>query len=582
MSDTHKKLLESRNYLLSVLMSATDAVVSIDKDGAVCFWNAAAHRLFGYSKQEIMGQPVSLLMPERFWNRHDDSVQNFVERGEGRNIGRAIEHTGRKKDGSEFPLELTLGVWRGHGNIFVTGVIRDISVRREKELALRESEERFRSFLEHSSDMVSIWEDEGERIVWANPAWSSALGYTAEEFENPREKIHPDDAAGVLAVWKELKEKGDALTFPQYRFRRADGQYATLETTGSRTEAGGRSVWYFVSRDVTEMVRLRREKRLLTQPNGIVGQDPKMKAIFGSISELSRVNVPVLILGESGTGKELVARAIHNEGPRAAENFVAVNCSALPEGLLESELFGHVRGAFTGAHRDKKGRFELAGGGTIFLDEIGDLSLSLQVKLLRVLQEGTFERVGSEKPTSVDVRLISATNKNLKARVSGGQFREDLYFRINVVPITLPPLRERPGDIYLISDHILREETDMYDRRKGTGRAHKAVKLHPSVMPLLLGHPWPGNVRELQNIIRFALIKCKDDTILPEHLPPTVRKDTPSPTLRVKGSGKLTADSVRGALRKSSGNRAEAARSLGVSRATFYRFLKKHEEEELS
>jgi len=582
MPDTHDKLLESRNYLLSVLMSAVDAVVTIDSSGSICFWNTAAHRLFGYPRKEIMGRPVSVLMPWRFRSRHGDAMRDLMENGEGKNIGRAIELTGRRKNGTEFPLELTLGVWRGHGNTYVTGIIRDISERREKERALRENEERFRRFLEHSPDMVSIWEDEGQRIVWANSVWLKTLGYTAEEFKKPQEMIHPDDAPGLLSIWEELKTDGDALKFPTYRFRRANGEYAMLETTGSRSEVGGRSVWYFVSRDVTELVSLRRERRLQTQLDGIVGQDPKMKSIFRSIGELSGVDVPVLILGESGTGKELVARAIHSEGSRASKNFVAVNCGALPEGLLETELFGHVKGAFTGAHRDKKGRFELARGGTIFLDEIGDLSPALQVKLLRVLQEGTFERVGSEETTSVDVRVISATNRNLGERVARGQFREELYYRTNVVPINLPPPRERPGDIYLIAEHILRQEAEKYDRLKGSQRLEREMKIHPDTIPALLGHPWPGNVRELQNSIRFALIKCKGETILPEHLPPTLKKEPLDPPPKLTGSGRLTLDAVRHALEEAGGNRARAARSLGVSRATFYRFLKKHEEENLS
>jgi len=575
MSDTAEKLLESRNYLLSVLLSATDAVVTVDRESAICFWNTAAHKLFGYTGKEILGQPLVTLMPEAFRAPHSMSMERFMEAGDEKLPGKPMELTGLRKDGSEFPLEITLGVWKGHGDTFVTGIIRNATERREKELALRESEERLRGFLEHTSDMVSIWEEEANRFVWANPAWTKALGYTVEEFSDPQGKVHPDDVEGVLSAWERLRRERDAVEFPLYRFRRADGEYATLQTTGSRSRAGGKDLWYFVSRNITELASLRREKQLRSNIGGIVGQDDKMAAIFDSINELSLVDVPVLILGESGTGKELVAKAIHDEGPRAEKNFIAVNCSALPEGLLEAELFGHVRGAFTGAYRDKKGRFELADGGTIFLDEIGDLGLPLQVKLLRVLQEGAFERVGSEKATSVDVRVISATNRDLKARVARRQFREDLFYRINVVPLTLPPLRERPGDIFLIANHILREEAAKYDRRKDPRRPKKKVDLHPSVISILLGHPWPGNVRELQNIIRFALIKCKGDVILPEHLPPALRLRSPTSAGAVKKRGKLSAEDVGKALDKSGGNRARAAQALGVSRATLYRFLGK-------
>jgi PAS domain S-box-containing protein len=500
-------------------------------------------------------------------------MDRFMQSRHGNNLRKVVEVTGLRKDGSEFPMELTLGVWKGHGDTFVTGIIRDVTKHREKERALRESEERFRTFLENSRDMVSIWERSGRRVLWANTAWTRALGYSPEELENVDEKVHHDDHEKVLAAWKRLQREGGDLRFPQYRFRKANGEYAVLDTTVSCLEAGGKDLWYFVSRDISELVSLRREKHLRMNMGGIVGRDPKITDIFESISELAQVDAPVLILGESGTGKELVARAIHDEGPRSEKNFVAVNCSALSEGLLEGELFGHVRGAFTGAHRDKKGRFELADGGTIFLDEIGDISPPLQVKLLRVLQEGTFERVGSEKPTRVDVRLISATNRDLKADVARGRFRQDLYYRVNVVPLTLPPLRERPGDIFLIADHILQEEAGKYDRRNDPDRGRGQVKLDPSVISILLGHPWPGNVRELQNIIRFSLIKCRGGVILPEHLPPALTLPSRPSLSTAKRRGKLTAAAVREALDMSGGNRARAAKTLGVSRATLYRFL---------
>ena len=322
--------------------------------------------------------------------------------------------------------------------------------------------------------------------------------------------------------------------------------------------------------DITELNRL--QQRLKTEQcfAGIVGRDKKMLELFDTIREVAEANAPVLIEGESGTGKELVAAAIHNEGPRASKQFVPVNCGALPEGLLESELFGHVRGAFTGALRDKRGRFEMADGGTIFLDEIGDLSPAIQVKLLRVLQEGTFERVGDEKSIKVDVRVISATNKALRKEVAARRFREDLFFRICVVPITMPSLRERRNDIPLLAGHFLERNA----KESGLEKA----SLSDSALSLLMSYEWPGNVRELQNSLQFALIKCKGQVIEAEHLPPTLSLEAGISPARKRRKRKLKSSDVENALRKADGNKERAAEILSVSRATLYRFIKEQEE----
>ena len=320
--------------------------------------------------------------------------------------------------------------------------------------------------------------------------------------------------------------------------------------------------------DITELTNLRRQTKMQSMFAGLVGQNKKMLDLFEAIEELAQVNVPVLIQGESGTGKELVASAIHREGKRSKKPFIAVNCGALPETLLESELFGYVKGAFTGAARDKKGRFELADGGTIFLDEIGDISQTMQVKLLRVLQEGTFERVGSEVTTKVDVRVISASNKDIQKEVATGRFREDLYYRLFVVPLYIPPLRERPDDIPLLVDHFLKEAVIELEK--------DITVLSPEALKLFLEYKWPGNIRELQNAIKYALVKCKDQIIEPVHLPPFLNLKNEKPTIpgiKKTRSRKLNTNSVRDALKQTNENKVEAARILGVSRATLYRFL---------
>jgi len=296
---------------------------------------------------------------------------------------------------------------------------------------------------------------------------------------------------------------------------------------------------------------------------GIIGRDPRMLDVYRQIRDLATNAYPVHITGETGTGKELAALAIHNESRRGGGPFVPGSCAALPEGMLESELFGHVRGAFTGAIRDKKGRFELADGGTLFLDEVADLPKPVQAKLLRVLQEGSFERVGGEETVLVDVRLISATNRDLKREVEKGAFRQDLYYRVNVVPVHMPPLRERGADIRLLIEHFLNRAQDEGQDSPG---------LSPEALSIMMKYPWPGNVRELHSAVRFALVRARGRIIRPGHLPLELREYGKRRGSRGP-SRKLEEGQVRAALAESGGNRAKAARLLGVGRATLYRYL---------
>lgn len=342
-------------------------------------------------------------------------------------------------------------------------------------------------------------------------------------------------------------------------------QEMVLLVSAAPIEYEGKKQAIVILEDITELNQLRHRLKTEQSFAGIIGRDVKILELFDTIKELAEANVPVLIQGESGTGKELVASALHNEGPRAGKQFVPVNCGALPDGLLESELFGHVKGAFTGAIRDKKGRFELADGGTIFLDEVGDLSPAMQVKLLRVLQAGCFERVGGEKTIKVDVRVISATNKSLEKEIAAGRFRDDLYYRLCVVPITMPPLREMASDIPLLVDYFL--------ERAANESGHESASLSSEALAMLMDYKWPGNVRELQNALQFALVKCHGQVIEPEHLPLTIQHPDKTIPSRRRRKRKLEPKAVADALRQTQGNRLKAAKLLGVSRATLYRFL---------
>jgi len=317
-------------------------------------------------------------------------------------------------------------------------------------------------------------------------------------------------------------------------------------------------------RDMTELIDLKMDSGKLFSFSNIIGRDSKMISVFRQIRDVTDYDFPVHISGETGTGKELVAHAIHNESRRGGAPFVPINCGALPEGLIESELFGHVKGAFSGAIRDKKGRFELADNGTVFLDEISELPKPMQVKLLRFLQEGSFEKVGGEKTTLVNVRVISATNKYIKKEVQRGNFREDLYYRLNVIPITVPPLRERKNDIPLLVDHFLDQFPEILENEK--------MRISDEALAMMMDYRWPGNVRELQNAVQFSIVRSRGDIIRPEDLPLEL-KDFIVEKPRRGPARKLDAAMVKAALAKTGGNKAKAAKLLGVGRATLYRFL---------
>ncbi len=310
-----------------------------------------------------------------------------------------------------------------------------------------------------------------------------------------------------------------------------------------------------------ENIRLQEELRNRFRPSNIIGSSNKIQAVFDLIAQVSASDATVLIRGESGTGKELVAHALHYNSPRAAQPFIKVNCAALPETLVESELFGHERGAFTGALSARKGRFECAQSGTIFLDEVGDFSPATQIKLLRVLQEREFERLGGNASIKVDVRVIAATNRDLEELMERGLFRQDLYYRLNVFPIHIPPLRERKTDILLLADHFVEKYSAA--NRKNVRR------ITTPAIDMLMSYHWPGNVRELENCIERAVLLAADDAIHAQHLPPTLQTAEASDT-GFKGTLQAALDNVEhdlivDALKTARGNMAKAARALGIS-----------------
>ncbi len=318
-----------------------------------------------------------------------------------------------------------------------------------------------------------------------------------------------------------------------------------------------------VIRDITLQRDVERELRERNQFHNLVGRNKTMQNIYRLLEDLANLDTTVLIAGESGTGKELVARALHYSGNRAFKPFTTVNCSVLAESLLESELFGHVKGAFTGAIKDRQGRFEAANGGTIFLDEIGDISPIIQLKLLRVLQEKEFERVGESTSRKVDVRVIASTNKDLREKIQNGEFRQDLYYRVEVV---LPPLRERLEDIPLLVDHF---------RNLFNERFSKNIEgISNDVLSAFMNYSWPGNVRELEHVMEHAFVLCHGGLITIDQMPVDIRNIMPSGHY-IKQKSKAKAprekEEIINALKKTGGNKAKAARLLGIGRRTIYR-----------
>lgn len=334
--------------------------------------------------------------------------------------------------------------------------------------------------------------------------------------------------------------------------------------------------------DISENIRCRNEISTLRKTfqldsgyHGILGSSPVMQNLIELIENASQSDTPVMILGESGTGKELVARALHEAGPRRDGPFVKVNCAALNQNLLESELFGHIKGAYTGAERDRIGRFEAAHQGSIFLDEIGDLPMSTQVKLLRVLEEKRIEKVGDQRSISVDVRVITATNRDLEKMLGEGEFREDLYFRINVFPIHCPALAERKEDVPQLIRNLITSNNEK------TGKNISGIS--QEAMEHLMAYPWPGNVRELRNVIEYAFVLAQGRTLELRDLPQKVLQNTARPGGGVRTDGNEAhsgqqedRERLLGALHKAGGNKTRAAALLGVSRVTVWKRMKKY------
>lgn len=440
----------------------------------------------------------------------------------------------------------------------------------------------WQAIFETLHDGLLIVDPEGT-IMAVNPAAEKMTGYSADELIGSNCRVLDCTGCDIYAKgagekWCKLytegtvKSKKCLITNKEHRTVNIVKNATTL-----RDSEGNLLGAIETLTDISDIVRREEEISSLRKAcqmddgyYGILGKSGVMQQLYEMIDNVAQSDAPVMIHGQSGTGKEMVARAIHSASPRSGKPFIKVNCAALNENLLESELFGHIKGAYTGADRNRVGRFEAAHGGSIFLDEVGDIPMATQVKLLRVLEEKEIERVGDHTPIKVDVRIITATNKDLDELVAQGLFREDLYFRINVFPLNCPSLTERRDDIPAIVQSFIRQNNLKGDK--------KILGLTPEAIEKLEAYQWPGNVRELRNAIEYAFVLCPGGAIGVKHLPPKIVTSSKQAktTTRDGRNFNLEREKMIEVLRQAGGNQSEAARILGVSRVTVWKRMKKY------
>jgi len=420
--------------------------------------------------------------------------------------------------------------------------------------------------------------DCGGHITFFNTEAENIVGYNRRQIlGKPCSMIFEGSNPQEISLLKDTIDDGVSRSNRRGRMVTRDGisipvriNFMALRNEKG-TVVGGLATFH----DLTLVQQLKQATRERYTFYDMIGKSPMMEKLFEMVNVVAKTDATILIEGSTGTGKDLLARVIHSASHRAKKPFVKVNCAAIPDNLLESEMFGYVKGAFTGAEKDKIGRFQEADSGTIFLDEIGDLPLPLQAKLLRVLEDKEFYRLGSRHTVKVNVRIISASNRNLPKLVEKRLFREDLFYRLNLFHIELPELRERRVDLPLLIDHIL--------RRLSSARGIRVPEVSKKVMGVLLNYPFPGNIRELENILEHALILCRENTILPEHLPEYLRltsaaRQGENPERRVNAENQDASErnSILSILEKYHGMRVETARALGMNRTTLWRKMKKY------
>ena len=499
-------------------------------DGSMEFLNRQWHNYTGLSPAETMGWGYQAAFhPEDRQNGIDKCRKLFSENGPAESEIRLRRH-----DGIYRWFLIRVEPLRDETGRIIRwyGTSTDIEALKQTEERLREDERELRRITDAIPQTIVV-QDPAGTTLYANRATLDYTGLAMEDVAKPgfRERIfHPDDIQRLAEYRKAAIARGIAFQLEQ-RALGKDGQYRwfLIQYNPLRDEQGRVVRWYATGTDINE--RKRNEERTRNENTAlreefdhslmfeeIVGSSQSLRKVLKAVDKVAATDSTVLILGETGTGKELIARAIHRRSPRSSRAFIRVNCAAIPSELVASELFGHEKGAFTGALERRIGRFEAADGGTLFLDEIGDLPAETQITLLRVLQEREFERIGSTKPVQVDVRVLAATNRDLAADVDEGDFRQDLFYRLNVFPVNVPPLRERAEDIPLLAEYLV----GRYAKKAGK----KITTIDRLTLEMLQNYHWPGNVRELQNVIERAVILCETPVLYVDET--WFRRETPS------------------------------------------------------
>jgi len=574
-------LRESEKSVRLIVDSIAGLVAMMTPEGEVEFVNNRVLEYFGKTLEELKVWATSDAV------HPDDLPQVFVARRRSLETGEPfdIDHRLRRADGEYrwfhirgLPLRDTEGrIVRWYT------LLTDIDERRRAEEKARQSEVELRQLLDFAPQYVAVLGPDRDRTrLYTNQALLDYFGFTLDEWRSTdRHKYyHPDDWERLTSETQSKFLNGIPHEY-EARFLRKDGKYRwfLFRWNPLRDEQGRVTRWYAAATDIEERklaeqrlqnenVALRDEIDQASMFEEIVGSSKTLRRVLSQVARVAETDSTVLILGETGTGKELIARAIHNRSNRSTKAFVRINCAAVPASLIATELFGHEKGAFTGAVQRRMGRFELANGGTIFLDEVGELPPETQITLLRVLQEREFERVGGAQPISVDVRVLAATNRDLNGAIGAGTFRQDLFYRLNVFPIQIPPLRERRDDIPILLEYFI----DRYAKK--VGKRIKSIRKH--TLELFQAYDWPGNIRELQNVVERAVVLCDDDTFSVDEtwLKRKLARESPL-SMPASALGRLDADQekriIEAALAETGGRIAGpsgAAAKLGIPRQT--------------
>jgi PAS domain S-box-containing protein len=574
-----EKLRRSEAYLSEAQKLSHTGSFGWNVSSGKIFWSEETYKIFEYARAV---KPQSELVLQRIHPDDRDVARQAIDRASEARANLDFEHRLLMPGGAvKYIQVLARALETSSGNLEYVGAVTDVTAAKQAEEKIRQSEMELRQILDFAPQYVAVLGPDSNRTrLYANQTMLDYFGFTLEEWRNSdrRKYYHPDDWERLISETQSKFLNGIPHEY-EARFLRKDGKYRWFLFRWSplRDEQGRVTRWYAAATDIEERkqaeqrlqnenVALREEIDKASMFEEIVGISPALHAVLSRVSKVAPTDSTVLITGETGTGKELIARAVHKRSQRSSRAFVSVNCAAVPRDLIASELFGHEKGAFTGATQRRLGRFELAEGGTIFLDEVGELPAETQIALLRVLQEHEFERVGGNGSIRTNVRVIAATNRDLQAAIAAGIFRSDLFYRLNVFPIEVPPLRERREDIPVLVEYLI----DRYARKAG-----KNIRgVNKRSLELLQSYPWPGNIRELQNVIERSVIVCDaenfsvDESWLSQ--PPYIAGPKSHLGLSRKAAAEEK-DIIEAALRESGGRvsgPSGAAVKLGIHRST--------------